>query len=352
LDVPAQTIPAYDLERVSEAGDSVRGQQHPTHWLRVLRGIDLTDHHDIEADLVWKRSRGTRRPRDLDAIETERDGGGALLPAPLCRHLDLISISLRQRVSVGEQQILFIGETAIARGAHQEVGARAGSGHCSEQVVDIAFSVAHDGNGRRGAERLNAVASDVDPALGFFVRDRAFLAIRADLALAFPNPPARELNDAAMRCIDHQAGVNEEAEVAAIAGESEPAAAAGMSLIVDLAGVLDRQNVAAGNPRRTVIGRRCQHLGWGHMRAVEKARIAHLASMSIAEPPKANGTPRTHRTQQIGPPFWRRRSPKCPSPTSCPVMPTSPNQKVIGTNRITRESRHANAVRHPPHEIC
>src|SRR5437879_2585643 len=62
LDVPAQTIPAYDFKGVSETGDSMRGQQHPAHWLHALGRIDLTYHDDVEANLVGKRSHSARGP--------------------------------------------------------------------------------------------------------------------------------------------------------------------------------------------------------------------------------------------------------------------------------------------------
>src|SRR5882762_6299280 len=125
-----RAVPAYDLERVSEAVDHMCGQQHPAHWLGVLGRVNLAHHDDVEADRIRKRPCGARRPLDLDAVESKRKGGGALLLALLRRHLDVIPMLLWQRIEVGKQQILVVGKTAIAGGAHQEVGSWAGLSHC------------------------------------------------------------------------------------------------------------------------------------------------------------------------------------------------------------------------------
>ena len=224
----------------------------------------------------------------------------------------------------------------------------AGVGNRGEQIVDVALPVADHRDHVGGAEPFRAVTGNVVPAPGFLVLECPVPPALHDLGRALPDLAAGEPDDAAVRRIDCEAGMNEEPQIAAVAGEAEPAAAAGVGLIVDLAAILDRQHVAAGNAARAVLRGRRQHLIRGHVRTIEKARVAHLARMSPAEPPEANGASRTHRRQQISAPFWRRRSPKCPSVPSWPasrrVMSTSANRSVVDLDRITRESRHANAL--------
>ena len=106
---------------------------------------------------------------------------------------------------------------------------------------------------------------------------------------------------------------------------AEPLHAAGMGLIVDLARVLDRQHMAAGDPLGAIAGSRRQHLGRRHVPRVEKTRQPHLSSMAVAQSLETNRAPGTQAPQQIGAPFWRRRSPKYPRSVNCPVMPTSAN---------------------------
>ncbi len=221
------------------------------------------------------------------------------------------------------QQTRSLGEAAILGGAHQQMDVRGLVR--GEQLVDVALPIAHDGDEIGGLERGRALPSEIYPAPRFLVRQIALAPSRFDLAPAPPHDAASQPDDAAVPGVDSQRGMHEKAEIAAVACGAEPLYAAGMGLIVDLARVLDRQHMAAGDPLGAIAGSRRQHLSRRHVPRVEKTLQPHLSSMSFAQSLETNRAPGTQTPQQISAPFWRRQSPKYPRSVNCPVMPTSAN---------------------------
>ena len=138
------------------------------------------------------------------------------------------------------------GNTAILPGAGQEV--MTSPLHLLPQREDISLSVLHEGQHLR-QPGLIELRLDLKPFLGFF------LGAVCGPALAGPQFDCRTASGLACQGIQGNAGVQEEASVGVVPSDAQLTAAviADVCLQVDLAGIVDDQQVlGGGNSEATV----------------------------------------------------------------------------------------------------
>lgn len=307
LDGPALAVPVNDLQCIVRARNVMRGDQHPAHRINARRRIGLTRRHQPDGNLIGQASpRSADRPGKAHGIETDGNLSAALLLPGFRANFDLGTAAFRQAHGMGEK-LGPANKIAVLGGADEEM-AVAGARH-GEQIVNVALPVAdHRDHGGvfKGVEGLPGA---LDPARRFLIFERP-PALGRNLAGPLPRAPAGKPGDTAACGIGHEHRMDEKAKVRAVSSRSKPAHAPRMRLMVDLAGILDRQHVPAAGTSGAVAGRGPEHLARRHMRAVEKARIPHFAGVPAAEAPQADGAFGTHPPQQSRAPFLRRRSPK------------------------------------------
>ena len=179
-----------------------------------------------------------------------------------------------------------------------------------EQIVNIAFPVADHRDHGGVFERFYAFPRALDPAPRLLILERPPARFGRNLSIPLPDAPPGKPDNGAAAGIGRKHGMNEKAKVHPVTGRSKPAHAPGMGLMVDLARILDRKHMPAGNAACAVAGHGLEHSSSRYTRAVEKARVAHLARVPAAKPPEAHRAFGAQPPQQIRAPFLRRKSPK------------------------------------------
>src|SRR3974390_1150874 len=81
-----------------------------------------------------------------------------------------------------------------------------------------------------------------------------------------------------------------------------------------LAGVLNHDDLTAGNTVCRACRRMGRHFGDAYLLVTQQARKLHLACSIASKPSNARTWSSNQRLVQQGPPFSRRRSPNRPSP--------------------------------------
>ena len=117
--------------------------------------------------------------------------------------------------------------------------------------------------------------------------------------------------------LQRQCGMQQQsAQRAAFADRPKSVGARSPASQGQLAGVLDHDNVAAGNAGCRARHRLAKHLLWGHRSIVQKASKPHLLRPVTPEPADTTARLADKGCMKRSPPFSRRRSPNRPSPNS------------------------------------
>jgi hypothetical protein len=112
--------------------------------------------------------------------------------------------------------------------------------------------------------------------------------------------------------VEHNHRMNKKPDVAPVADHAEAAFARLMARIIELRGVLDRQNMAPLRRLGRARGRVRHHDFARHSVIVQKTPKA-LRPRSVSAEAAQTRTSFAHKGgQQIGPPFWSRSSPNRP----------------------------------------
>jgi hypothetical protein len=245
-------------------------------------------------------------------------------------HGELDAASDRQPVGVGKQTSA-LGDLTILGGTRQQV--EIGSRQSRKYLVDIAFAVGDDSDPRGQLQNLFCALGAAQPTVRFLVFNRTAAARYLSAFEPRPNFGPDQSQAALSTRLDGQHRMQEQPPVRAVAHGAEPAGAAGMAFIVQLRGVLDRQNMQsgdlAGEPPSAIL-----HQFSGRYRRVSQpAAELHLFGAPTRQGVQSHGRVLDHPLQQQCPLFSaarprssRRRSPN-PSPTS---------HAMVGTHRVTR----------------
>jgi hypothetical protein len=113
--------------------------------------------------------------------------------------------------------------------------------------------------------------------------------------------------------LHRQHRMDEQAEVLTIAHRPEPPRPSGMGLIVQFAGVLDGQNVQAGNVGPHPFANRAIHLHQSYPGIAQPTPETRLFNAIIRQAPNTDGRALDHPLQQMPPPFSNRSSLKRPT---------------------------------------
>jgi hypothetical protein len=210
-------------------------------------------------------------------------------------------------------------------------------GRAGVESEDIAFAVAEQGHHRGlGQQRLGRKRGG-DPALRFPVRQIALGVRDAAPAGAGPHLAAQQTETAAIFSVHGQHRVQQHPAAVALADLAEPAPAVGGGRKVDLAGALDRQDMAAGGGRDSALAPAFDHPGEGHLGIAEEPIEPHLlGALAVRKPPQADVRARDHAFEQRRPPLSRRRSPNRPNDQSFFVSMRHPRQPRSVAIQITR----------------
>jgi hypothetical protein len=276
------------------------------------------------------------RALESDGAEAQfKLGDAALAFAGTGPHRKLDMAGDRQAVGIGKQTTA-LGDFAILCGARQQV--EVGPGQPRESLVDIAFTVADDGDPCGQLQDLFGAFGAAQPTIRFFVLNRSVAARYLDTFKTCPNFGPDQSQTALPARLDRQHRMQEQPPIATVAHGAEPAGAAGMVFIVQLRGVLDRQNMQtgdlAGQPPSAIL----HQVSGRYRRVSQPAAELHLFGAPTRQCVQSNGRVLDHPLQQQCPLFSaarlqssRHRSPS-PSPTS---------KVMVGTNRVTRQRARA-----------
>jgi hypothetical protein len=189
---------------------------------------------------------------------------------------------------------------------------RAAIRQASPFLVDVALAVIDDSDHGGLSERRFRLLSAFEPAIGFLLLDRQGLVIGG---FAFGSTPHLriEQSEAFLRARVHrQDRMHEQPDIAAVADRSQAALTAALRLIVDLAGVLDREHMPA---RRSCAG---QHRPMRH-HLLHRDRLVgqespelHLLRAIVRELAYRDRLTLAHALQNHGAIFFNRTSPKYP----------------------------------------
>src|SRR5437868_1793251 len=97
--------------------------------------------------------------------------------------------------------------------------------------------------------------------------------------------------------------MDEQPHVGAVADFPQAALAAGLALVVDLAGVLDEQDVAPGRDLASAPRRRFDDLGGRHLGIAEKSAKGDQFGASASQPAKLGCEARAKSLQYLAPLF-------------------------------------------------
>jgi hypothetical protein len=211
----------------------------------------------------------------------------------------------------GGEQTPAVADGAVVSGAHQDVGSLVRQPR--EELVDIGLAIGNHGDERRAIEPRTRPGDGGEPAMALLALDRLVLIVVPLRRAAPPDRRPGKPQHRAVDRIDRQSGMDEQADVAAVADPPEPALAPRLGLIVDLRRILDQRDMPArrrfGRPRR----RRRQDLFHGHPRIMEKPPEADRFRTSVGKPAQRRRATQPHALQHLPPLFSRRLSPKYPS---------------------------------------
>jgi hypothetical protein len=265
-----------------------------------------------------------------------------LTPRPLRTRGQLYGTPLHRSHGIdGRIQAGLLGKLAImhAAGNHVEVL----FGRTGIKGKDIALAVAKQGHhGRTGEQRLGRNGRG-DPTLRFLVRQ--FTAVMRDgpAALTRPHLAAQKPQAGAIVCIHRQQRMQQNAVVIALADFPKPAPASRRGVEVDLAGVLDRQHMAACDRRNRTFTPAFDDPFRRHLVVAEKAVEPHFQrTVAPGKPPQAHILARDHASDKRRPPLSRRRSPNRPNVQSIRDNMVAPPPKLKCRNRNHKISRFWN----------
>ena len=193
------------------------------------------------------------------------------------------------------EQLLTIGEVAITAGARQK--ARAVIWQASPFLVDVALAIIdqrdHGGFGQHRFRSLTAL----HPAVGFLLLDRQLLIV---LCLALGPAPHLGINQPKAFLIlrvNGQDRMREQPDIGAIADRAEPPLAPALRLIVDLARILNGEDVPARRRRRDKRRPMRDHFRDRDARIAKKAPKPHLFGAIIRKLANADFLPLDHPLQ-------------------------------------------------------
>src|SRR5437763_4324719 len=333
LDDPASAVEVEHHACGARIIDCMRGHQPPMDRLALFRGRRFPDvqkgqrngHRQI-------RCRAILRLTHLDTSMAKGEFRTARLAAWRCRDRNDEASLFRQVVGKGKQRGVLVCrrlDPAVLRDPREQMNASWSPG---KLLVDVAFPIGNDRDPRSLAQHLRGAKHSIQPALRFLV-GRWPLAAWSDLATrAIAHRHVDRAKQRPRRRINRQNSMQQQSTYSPAAPHrSKSASPCRLAPERQFTAVLDRQDIAsrnqAGGPRRR--GRR--HLGDGHGRVVQKTLELDLPGpMAPRQPTDARSWPRDQRSLQLSPPFCRRRSPNCPSPTA------SQTHVIEGLPRINR----------------
>ena len=299
------------------------------HRFPALRGRHFAHIDEVDPNRIGQLcGRPVARLAQHDRSEAQRKFGNPRRAAGSRRDVHGKPALFRQTVDEGEQTgrrgILALGlDAPVLAGPHDQIDV---GGALGELLIDVAFPVRHNGDLRGLAQYLAGPRRALDPALGFFVRRRP-PAPRLRPALAVPYLDMDKADERSAGGVHRQHRMQQKpSHRAALADRAEPVGTRPPPPQCQLAGVLDRHHLAAGDAARRGRAGGHRHLAGRHRSIAQKAAELDLPRPSAGQPPDARTRLRHQRCVQQGPPFCRRRSPNRPSPNSTPAI--DPSRKI------------------------
>ena len=185
--------------------------------------------------------------------------------------------------------------------------------------------------------------------MGFLVFGAALLVGDLDPAAACPDASCDEAEAAAGVGIERQHGVQQHAVAAALADLAEPAPALRRGAEIELAGVMDGQDVPPLDRHRGLRAPAFDQALGRHLGVGQKSSEADLCRPPPArQPPQAHAWTRDHAAEQRRPLSSRRRSPNRPndkfrSDIATPRLDQSATSRIMrltvtGTTKMAPES--------------
>ncbi|MEY9143084.1 hypothetical protein ABIF00_001068 [Bradyrhizobium elkanii] len=227
------------------------------------------------------------------------------------RQLDRPPIHHRHGVG-GLIQAGAVGKLAIMHAARDDMEVLLG--RAGIKGKDIALAITEDRHRSGSGEQRLGRNGGGYPALRFLVRQVTCVMRRGATPLARPYLPTQKSKTAAIVGIHGQQRMQQHAVVIALADFAEPAPALRRGVEVDLAGVLDRQHMAALYRGNRAVAPAFDDPLRRHLVVAEKAVEPHLQrTITPGKPPQADRLARNHAFDERRPPLSRRRSPNRPN---------------------------------------
>src|SRR5215831_1595160 len=350
FDVPALPIPADHRKRLGNGFDFMRGQQPPHDLLFAGRRIKLARLDGEEFDLFRSvRIGAVYGPTDANPSEADRHPSQPrrALARPL-GDLEQIPVRLDHSIHCFEQSAT-PSQHAIAASARQQVSTVVWQ--AIQLFVDVAFPIVEDGDhGSFGQHGFGLVAA-LEPAIGFFLLDGKLLVVLGFALRPTPDLRVHQTETLLRLRIHGYYRMHEQSGVGAVSNLAEPVLASALGLVVDLAGILNRQHMpprcGSGHEHRP----RRDHFLDGDRIVLEKAPKLHLLSSVVREVEQTDCFPPNYPLHyqlavplrpgiaKISNPQLHRRPPCAIRDGRNRITPDS-----LGSNRIALQHRNRGAT--------
>src|SRR6266702_4750728 len=312
LDDPALLVPGDDLPGIGDAADWMGGQQEPMDGLCALGRMLLDDLHEVERHACGQISfSAVCRPLQNDGSEAQGKMGLARTTVHACGHvnhrlggkrhpLDLLAkrSALDQRMVVHDP------------GQKVDMGFR----RARPMGIDVPLPIIDHGDHAGRRQNVLGLRRRRHPARRLLVRQGAPCMRNFDVALARPHLAAGKPKTSARNRINCHHRVQEHAKNIAFPDLSQLAPVVCSRRKLDVAGILDRQDVTVTNRNPRLLAPAFNPFFNRHPSIGHETPEAHLLTPHTAcDPAQTNAARTKHATEKRRPPLSRRRSPKRPS---------------------------------------
>jgi len=309
---PAPPVPKHDFQSFGGVLDLMCRQQPPMDRVFAGGGVHFANIDHPKGD---RRCGAGMCPvpgpfhRDRAVAQFQGRRAGRALAGAFGK-VQREALRHRQFVAPGVQ-VAAAGQRPVAAGPRQKIETR--FRQPVPFLVDVAFAVGDDRDVPGRVEIALGGLRALQPAHRLLALDRQSPTVLGrGLMTGIDLRPDQSQTGSAVG-LDRQHRMDEQPGVPAIAHRAQAPRSSGMGLIVQFAGVLDRQNMQAGDAGPHLLADRALHFHQSYLGIVQPPPEASLFDPVVRQTPNADGRALDHPLQQVPPPFFSRSSLKRPT---------------------------------------